>query len=98
MEAQTKESSVSLRGSGLPLGGENINTGKVAQYLKTLRKREGFPPIFVFPMEFRDWEKLGAFKVTVPPRLRVRARSMSDSSQCFHSNSSDFVNALGRPL
>lgn len=76
-------------GSGLSLGGENINTGKEAQYLNTLRKREGFPPIFVFPMEFRDWEKLDAFKAIVPPRLTARARSISDSSQGFHSNISD---------
>lgn len=73
-----------LAGGGGPLlGGENINTGKEAQYLKTLRMREGFPPIFVFPMEFRDWEKLGAFKAIVPPRLIARARSISDNSQHF---------------
>lgn len=77
-------------GSGLLLSGENINTGKEALYLKTFRKREGFPPYFFFPMKFRDWEKLGAFKAIVPPRLTARARSMSDSSQHFHSNITDF--------
>lgn len=35
-------------GSGPSLGGEKINTGKEARYLKTLRKREGFPPLFCF--------------------------------------------------
>lgn len=85
-------------GSGLSLAGENINTGKEAQYLKTLRKREEFPPIFVFSHGVQRLGKARWFKVIVPPRLRARARSMSDSSQFSQPTSVTFVNALGRPL
>ena len=54
-------------GSGPLLCDENINTRKESQYLKTLRKGEGFSPFFVFPMDFRDWEKLGAYLTVIVP-------------------------------
>lgn len=76
----------SLTGGNMPLlGDENVNTGKESQYLKTLRKGKGFFPIFVFSIDFRDWEKLHAyFKVIVPGR--IRARGTSDYSVFWQPN------------